>query len=86
VSLFETAVVTDMSQEGVRVRHRDRATMLRLAKQGLRVLTRLAREGAGATAAFRGARPRLTSRDNWSRLYELSAEQQRSDVAGRREH
>ncbi|HEX9339173.1 MAG TPA: glycosyltransferase, partial [Pseudonocardiaceae bacterium] len=77
VSLFETAVVTDMSQEGVRVRHRDRATMLRLAKQGVSMLTRLMREGESVTAAFRSARPALTSRDNWARLYELSARTER---------
>ena len=72
VSLFQTAVVTDMSQEGVRVRQFDRATALRLAREGVRVLTRLMREGAGVTEQFRSAHPRLTSRDNWARLYELS--------------
>jgi galactofuranosylgalactofuranosylrhamnosyl-N-acetylglucosaminyl-diphospho-decaprenol beta-1,5/1,6-galactofuranosyltransferase len=72
VSLFQTAVVTDMSQEGVRVRQFDRATALRLAREGVRVLTRLMREGTGVTEQFRSAHPRLTSRDNWARLYELS--------------
>ena len=74
VSLFETAVVTDMSQEGVRIRHRDRATMLRLARQGMTVLTRLVREGTAVTEQFRAARPALTSRENWARLYEASAD------------
>ena len=70
MSLFDTAVVTDMSQEGVRVRKMDRATMLRLgAKEGTRVLTRLVKEGAGARDSYRAAADRLGSRDSWTRLY-----------------
>ncbi|HEX4703228.1 MAG TPA: glycosyltransferase [Pseudonocardiaceae bacterium] len=69
VSLFETAVVTDMSQEGVRVRHRDRATMLRLAKEGTTVLRRLVREGGAVRDAYRAAAPGLASRETWTRLY-----------------
>jgi galactofuranosylgalactofuranosylrhamnosyl-N-acetylglucosaminyl-diphospho-decaprenol beta-1,5/1,6-galactofuranosyltransferase len=70
VSLFDTAVVTDMSQEGVRVRRRDKATMLRLARQGMTVLTRLVREGAEVRDSYRAAAPRLASRETWTRLYE----------------
>jgi galactofuranosylgalactofuranosylrhamnosyl-N-acetylglucosaminyl-diphospho-decaprenol beta-1,5/1,6-galactofuranosyltransferase len=69
VSLFDTAVVTDMSQEGVRVRHLDRAAMLRLARQGLRVLSRLVKEGAAARDGYRSAAGRLGSRESWTRLY-----------------
>ncbi len=72
VSLFDTAVVTDMSQEGVRVRHRDKATMLRLARRGLSVLTRLVREGAGVRERYRHAAGGLASRESWTRLYRQS--------------
>jgi galactofuranosylgalactofuranosylrhamnosyl-N-acetylglucosaminyl-diphospho-decaprenol beta-1,5/1,6-galactofuranosyltransferase len=69
VSLFATAVVTDMSQEGVRVRHRDKATMLRLARRGFAVLTRLVREGAATRESYRAAASGLGSRESWTRLY-----------------
>jgi galactofuranosylgalactofuranosylrhamnosyl-N-acetylglucosaminyl-diphospho-decaprenol beta-1,5/1,6-galactofuranosyltransferase len=69
VSLFDTAVVTDMSQEGVRVRHRDRAMMLRLARRGTAVLYRLIREGASVRDRYRTASPGLASRQSWARLY-----------------
>ncbi|HEX5121315.1 MAG TPA: glycosyltransferase [Pseudonocardiaceae bacterium] len=69
VSLFETAVVTDMSQEGVRVRRRDKATALRLARQGMSVLTRLVREGASVRDRYRASADGLGSREAWTRLY-----------------
>jgi galactofuranosylgalactofuranosylrhamnosyl-N-acetylglucosaminyl-diphospho-decaprenol beta-1,5/1,6-galactofuranosyltransferase len=71
VALFETAVVTDANQEGVRVRHYDRATALKLAKEGFRVFNRLRKEGAAVQAQYKRAMPELTSRENWKRLYEL---------------
>jgi len=71
VAQFETAVVTDASQEGVRVRHYDRATMLRLAKQAFKVFNRLRKEGAAVQAQYKQAMPELTSRENWKRLYKL---------------
>jgi galactofuranosylgalactofuranosylrhamnosyl-N-acetylglucosaminyl-diphospho-decaprenol beta-1,5/1,6-galactofuranosyltransferase len=70
VSLFDTAVVTDSSQEGVRVRHRDRATMLRLGREGIAVLTRLAREGTSVRDSYRAAAQRLSGRESWARLYD----------------
>ena len=76
VSLFDTAVVTDMSQEGVRVRRADRATMLRLAREGATVLRRLLREGAAARDAYRAAAPDLAARATWRRLYRLSEQTQ----------
>jgi galactofuranosylgalactofuranosylrhamnosyl-N-acetylglucosaminyl-diphospho-decaprenol beta-1,5/1,6-galactofuranosyltransferase len=69
VSLFDTAVVTDMSQEGVRIRRRDRATMLRLARQGIAVLTRMVREGASVRERYRAAAGGLAARESWTRLY-----------------
>ncbi|WP_020668851.1 glycosyltransferase [Amycolatopsis nigrescens] len=71
VSLFETAVVTDASQEGVRVRQYDRARMFALAKHGAKVLNRLRKEGPAVQQQFKRAMPELTSRENWKRLYKL---------------
>lgn len=71
VGLFSTAVVTDASQEGVRVRRYDRKRMFELGKHGLRVINRLRKEGRAVQAQYRRALPELTSRENWKRLYKL---------------
>ena len=70
VSLFTTAVVTDPSQEGVRVRRFDRDTMFDLTRRGGSVLWRLMREGESARGQFRARLPELTDRDTWTRLFE----------------
>jgi len=69
VSLFRTAVVTDPSQEGVRVRSFDRDLMLRLAREGAQVLWRLTREGRRVQGEYRQQLPELTSRRTWARLF-----------------
>lgn len=69
VSLFSLAVVTDRSQEGVRVRKRNKAHAVDLLKRGVPALRRLRTETPTATAAYRAAVPRLSSRENWARLY-----------------
>lgn len=69
VSTFERAVVTDMGETGYRVRTRDRALALELAKRGVRTLRRLAVEGPGVAQRYRDAMGGLTSRENWARLY-----------------
>jgi galactofuranosylgalactofuranosylrhamnosyl-N-acetylglucosaminyl-diphospho-decaprenol beta-1,5/1,6-galactofuranosyltransferase len=71
ISLFDTAVVTDASQEGVRVRKYDQQKMFDLAKRGAKVINRLRKEGAAVQEQYKRAMPELTSRDNWKRLYEL---------------
>jgi galactofuranosylgalactofuranosylrhamnosyl-N-acetylglucosaminyl-diphospho-decaprenol beta-1,5/1,6-galactofuranosyltransferase len=71
IALFETVVVTDASQEGVRVRRYDRDRMFRLARRGMRVISRLRKEGAVAQEQYKRALPELTSRENWKRLYRL---------------
>ncbi|WP_020501291.1 glycosyltransferase [Sciscionella marina] len=71
VALFDTAIVTDMSQEGVRVRKRDRQLALAQAKQGAKLLRELAKRAPELSARYRAAMPRLTSRENWRRLYNL---------------
>ncbi len=71
VSQFATAVVTDGSQEGVRLRRRDRETTIRLARQTARVLRAVIAEMPRLRQEYRAAVPRLTSRENWRRLYNL---------------
>jgi galactofuranosylgalactofuranosylrhamnosyl-N-acetylglucosaminyl-diphospho-decaprenol beta-1,5/1,6-galactofuranosyltransferase len=68
--LFETAVVTEPSQEGVRVRRLDRSAMLKLGTQGTRVIARLVREDAALRRRYQTALPELTSRRNWQRLFD----------------
>jgi galactofuranosylgalactofuranosylrhamnosyl-N-acetylglucosaminyl-diphospho-decaprenol beta-1,5/1,6-galactofuranosyltransferase len=70
-SLFGTVVVTDANQDGVRVRSYDRAKTLGLAKRGIRVIQRLRKEGATVREQYLRAVPELTSRENWTRLYDL---------------
>jgi galactofuranosylgalactofuranosylrhamnosyl-N-acetylglucosaminyl-diphospho-decaprenol beta-1,5/1,6-galactofuranosyltransferase len=70
VSLFDEAVVTDPSQEGVRVRRFDRDLMISLGREGAAVLWRLLREGARARDEYRQRLPQLTSREAWGRLFD----------------
>jgi galactofuranosylgalactofuranosylrhamnosyl-N-acetylglucosaminyl-diphospho-decaprenol beta-1,5/1,6-galactofuranosyltransferase len=69
VSLFRTAVVTDTSQTGVRVRRLDRQLMTRLGKQGLKVLWQLRSEGEDVVRRYVAAQGQLTSKENWERLF-----------------
>ncbi len=70
VSRFQTAVVTEPSQQGVRVRRLDQAQIRRLSGQGLRVLARLVREQPRLRRRYRAAVPQLASRQNWQRLFD----------------
>src|SRR3954454_12320249 len=70
VALFETAVVTDPSQEGVRVRRFDRDEMLRLARRGAGVLWRFTRESERVRDEYRARLPELAGRETWTRLFE----------------
>jgi galactofuranosylgalactofuranosylrhamnosyl-N-acetylglucosaminyl-diphospho-decaprenol beta-1,5/1,6-galactofuranosyltransferase len=69
VGLFGTAVVTDPSQEGVRLRRRDPAMLRSLAWRGVRVLSRFRRRAPRAQRLYRAAMPELTSRRNWAGLF-----------------
>ncbi|MFI7674933.1 glycosyltransferase [Actinophytocola sp. NPDC049390] len=71
LSQFDTAIVTDGSQEGVRLRKRDREMTIKLAKDAARVVRRLMNELPRLRAEYRAAVPELVSRDNWRRLYDL---------------
>ena len=72
VSTFRRAIVTDMSEQGLRVRTRDRAKAVALARAGARSLRRLAAEGPAVAARYRAEMGTLTSRENWARLYGTS--------------
>ncbi len=71
VSQFDTVVVTDGSQSGVRVRRRDREVTVRLAKQTGRAVKRLLSDLPRLREEYRAAAPKLTSRENWRRLYKM---------------
>ena len=71
VSTFARAVVTDMSEQGYRVRTRDRAVALALTRRSVRTFRRLVTDGPAVARRYRDALPRLTSRANWARLYDV---------------
>jgi galactofuranosylgalactofuranosylrhamnosyl-N-acetylglucosaminyl-diphospho-decaprenol beta-1,5/1,6-galactofuranosyltransferase len=72
VSRFETAVVTDASQEGVRIRRRDPENARALFVRGAKACAQLARRASSLREEYRAAMPVLTSRENWARLFDLS--------------
>jgi galactofuranosylgalactofuranosylrhamnosyl-N-acetylglucosaminyl-diphospho-decaprenol beta-1,5/1,6-galactofuranosyltransferase len=69
VSTFERAIVADMSEQGFRVRTRDRERALDLARRGAKVFRRFLDEGPAVAERYRAEMGRLTSRANWARLY-----------------
>jgi galactofuranosylgalactofuranosylrhamnosyl-N-acetylglucosaminyl-diphospho-decaprenol beta-1,5/1,6-galactofuranosyltransferase len=71
ISKFDTVVVTDGSQSGVRLRSRDREQTVKLAKDTARLAKRVMSDLPRLRAEYRAAVPDLTSRDNWRRLYDL---------------
>jgi galactofuranosylgalactofuranosylrhamnosyl-N-acetylglucosaminyl-diphospho-decaprenol beta-1,5/1,6-galactofuranosyltransferase len=69
VSTFEQAVVTDMSEQGVRIRTRDKELALQLARRAARTFRRFVTDAPAAARAYKAEMGRLTSRSNWARLY-----------------
>ena len=69
VSLFETAIVTDASQGGVRIRKRDRDTAIRLGRQAAASLRKFVKLAPELQRQYRAELGRLSSRENWARLY-----------------
>ncbi|MHA6739367.1 glycosyltransferase [Rhodococcus erythropolis] len=69
VSLFENAAVTDASQNGVRVRRRNKKQATELAKRAAKVCWELRKRAPEMKKAYSDAMPRLTSAENWTRLY-----------------
>lgn len=70
VSRYATVVVTDASQQGVRVRRLDRGELVVLGKRAFRVLRQLRRNGRAVARQYREAMPELTGRHNWQRLFD----------------
>ena len=69
VSLFGHAVVTDASQEGVRVRRRNAQLMKELGIRGLRAHWKLRKNAPSVKKNYRDGFADLTSRENWARLF-----------------
>ncbi len=69
VSLFDTAVVTDASQSGVRIRRRDRDLAIRLSRHAARSLRQFVRTAPELQRRYQAELPRLASRENWTELY-----------------
>ncbi|WP_431818466.1 glycosyltransferase [Gordonia jacobaea] len=70
VGLFSSAIVTDSSQTGVRVRRRDKQIAVRLGRELAQLCLELRRDGLDVAEQWRGAMPELTSRENWTRLFD----------------
>jgi galactofuranosylgalactofuranosylrhamnosyl-N-acetylglucosaminyl-diphospho-decaprenol beta-1,5/1,6-galactofuranosyltransferase len=71
VSLFERAIVTDMSEQGFRVRTRDKQAALELGRRAALLLRRFVREAPAVAGRYRTDLGTLSSRENWNRLYGL---------------
>jgi galactofuranosylgalactofuranosylrhamnosyl-N-acetylglucosaminyl-diphospho-decaprenol beta-1,5/1,6-galactofuranosyltransferase len=69
VSRFETVVVTDASQEGVRVRRRDPQAAKALLTRGLKAINLLRKNAPALREQYLAAMPTITSRENWARLF-----------------
>ena len=69
VAKYETVVVTDASQEGVRIRQRDPAAAKELLRRGVRAINALRRNAPALREQYRAALPEVTSREHWSRLF-----------------
>ena len=71
VSLFGHAIVTDASQEGVRVRRRNKELARELAVRGAKALLRLRRTAPRLRDEYRKEFPTMVSRENWKRLFNI---------------
>jgi len=69
VSRFETAVVSDASQEGVRIRRRDPQVAKALLTRGLKAISGLRKNAPALQEEYRTHMPVVTSRENWARLF-----------------
>ena len=67
-------MVTDASQNAVRVRRRDKDTALDLTKRAAKVCWQLRKEAPAMKTVWQEAMPKLTSRENWARLYGIETE------------
>ena len=70
VALFSTAVVTDASQRGVRLRRRDRDLAIAQFRELRALCWELRSRAPELVDEWRSAMPELTSYDNWQRLFD----------------
>jgi galactofuranosylgalactofuranosylrhamnosyl-N-acetylglucosaminyl-diphospho-decaprenol beta-1,5/1,6-galactofuranosyltransferase len=70
VGRFDHVYVTDASQAGVRERKYDRELAAEMGGRLAGVMKRFRAEAPTVAEAFRAEMPILTSRENWTRLYE----------------
>lgn len=70
VSLFAHAVVTDASQTGVRVRRRDRSTLIRLTRRAGKTLRHFRAHARSAQHHYQRASPQICSQETWTRLFD----------------
>lgn len=68
-SLFEHVVVTDLSQDGVRVRRRDPQALRTLTRRTLRLIKAFRGDAPSVARRYRDALPDLSSEENWRRLF-----------------
>ena len=71
IAKFDTVVLTDASQEGVRVRRRDPEKAKALLVQAVRTVNQLRKNAPALREQYRAAMPTLSSRENWARLFGL---------------
>ncbi|MGY1804698.1 glycosyltransferase [Blastococcus sp. SYSU D00922] len=69
VARFETVVVTDASQEGVRIRRRDPEAAKTLLRRGAKAINDLRKNAPALREQYRAALPEVTSREHWGRLF-----------------
>lgn len=70
VGLFSEAIVTDSSQQAVRIRRRDKQIALRQFRELAQLCWELRRSAPSLAAQWQAALPELTSHENWQRLFD----------------
>ena len=80
--MYDYAVVTDASQSGVRVRRRDKESLVKLTWRLVRLLYHFATQATGVQTRWKEALPELAGRQNWERLFDPSRLQRASYALG----
>lgn len=76
-SQFRQAIVTDAALDTFRIRRFDAKTALRVTRQSVRTLGRLARRGRAVAREWHGSQESLSSRDTWSRIFHRDEQEDR---------
>ena len=69
IARFDQAVVTDASQTGVRLLRRDKKTLRALTRRAAKTIRRFRAQAPTVQGRYQEAFPRLSSRENWARLF-----------------